>query len=310
MTIARAAPRALLASMLAFSLALACESKPLKSPAAGEGVAGVGGACEPTSCEDLGVTCGEVDDGCGVVLRCGDTCAQGGAGGGQGPCVAVEPTGTSPRTASRARSSGYSGTDDAYAGLFELACETAGECKAACEEAGGQQAMCEVSECLPNANGGQDCLPAPVWAKLENIRFENETPEEMTQLILVPGDYHDVLLIDQFELDLPPAAMILGIALELRRAGDEGVADESVRIIKDERVGEANRALPDVWSEDLTRVTYGGPDDLWGESWTAEELNAGGLGFAFSTAYTRAAGNTRAYVDSARVTVHYEVSCE
>lgn len=310
MTITRGVPYVLLASLLATFAALACESKPLKSLAAGEAMAGIGGACQPTSCADLGVTCGEIDDACGATLICGDPCAQGGAGGAQGPCEAVGPTNTPPGTARRARSDGYSGTTEAYATLFELTCADVSECVAACEDAGGQQAMCEASECLPNAEGGDDCLPAPVWTNLDNMRFEGELAEEMTQLILVPGDYHDVLRIDHFALDVPPTATILGITLELRHAGDDGVADESVRIAKKERVGEANRALPGIWSDDLTWVTYGGPEDLWGETWTAEELNADGFGFAFSTAYTRGAGNTRAYVDSARVTVHYEVACE
>jgi len=132
----------------------------------------------------------------------------------------------------------------------------------------------------------------------------------MTQLILVPGNYHDVLLVDHFQLEVPAAATILGITVEVHRAGDDGVADESVRIVKDGRGGESERALPEVWRRDLTWISYGGPDDLWGEDWTVDDLNAGEFGVAFSTAYTRTAGNTRAYVDTARVTVHYEVICD
>ena len=60
----------------------------------------------------------------------------------------------------------------------------------------------------------------------------------------------------------------------------------------------------------MTPVTYGGADDLWGEHWTPEAVNASDFGLAFSVAYTGAAGNTRAYVDTVRVKVHYEVTCE
>ena len=302
------AARFWLTLVLIVSVIVACESKPLRKLGSNEPSAGAGGGCEPTTCEALGVACGEVDDGCGVVLRCEHACAEGGAGGG-GSCAPVKATATPPRTARRARSTGYSGTPEAYASLFQLPCKDAGECVSACDEAGGEQAMCVASECLASPQGGQDCLPAPVWANLDNIQFEDEPAEQMTQLILVPGDYHDVLLIDHFQLEVPAAATILGITVEIRRAGDDGVADQSVRIVKAGQVGESARALPEVWSRDLTWIGYGGPDDLWGEEWTSENLNAADFGLAFSTAYTRAAGNTRAYVDTARVTVHYEVAC-
>ncbi|HKY41082.1 MAG TPA: hypothetical protein VJN18_34350 [Polyangiaceae bacterium] len=152
--------------------------------------------------------------------------------------------------------------------------------------------------------------PSHLFANLDNIQFEDEPVDQMTQIIVVPGDYHDVLLLDQFELEVPTGASILGLTVEIRRAGNDSVADDSVRIVKGGRVGEAERALAAVWSEDLTWVTYGGSEDLWGEDWTAENLTAADFGVAFSTSYTLAAGNTRAYVDAVKVTVRYEVSCD
>ncbi len=170
--------------------------------------------------------------------------------------------------------------------------------------------MCEASECLAAPEGGKDCLPAPVWANVDNIRFEDESAEQMTQLILVPSDYHDALLVDQFALDVPAGATVLGITVEIRRAADESVADDSMRIIKRGRTGYSERALPSAWNQDLAWISYGGSDDLWGEEWTPDDINAGDFGIAFSAAFTGAVGNTRAYVDAARVTVRYEISCE
>jgi len=105
----------------------------------------------------------------------------------------------------------------------------------------GNKPCARLRSVWPARKGGQDCLPAPVWANLDNIQFEDEPTEQMTQLILVPGNYHDVLLVDHFQLEVPAAATILGITVEVHRAGDDGVADESVRIVKGGRVGESDR---------------------------------------------------------------------
>lgn len=98
---------------------------------------------------------------------------------------------------------------------------------------------------------------------------------------------------DHFGLEVPAAATSLGIEEEICRAGDDGVAADSVRIVKGGRVVKSER-YP-LWSQDLTSISYGGPDDLWGEEWTPDDLHAADFGLASSMAYTPAAGNTRAY---------------
>lgn len=170
--------------------------------------------------------------------------------------------------------------------------------------------MCDASECLASPQGGRTCLPAPIWSSLDNLKFDGESLEQMTQIILVPGEYRDYLLADELAFEIPAAATILGVSVEIRRAGNDGVADDSVRIIKGGRIGQVERAQAGVWSQDLTSITYGGPDDLWGEQWTPEDVGADDFGVALATAYTRPAGNTRAYVDFVRVTVRYELVCE
>jgi hypothetical protein len=61
------------------------------------------------------------------------------------------------------------------------------------------------------------------------------------------------------------------------------VYDEKVRIIKGGTVGSTDRAVANAWQSTPTTTIYGGPSDLWGESWTAEDLNASTFGFAIST---------------------------
>ncbi len=277
---------------------------------AGSSSAGAGGACEPETCEEQGLDCGEVDDGCGRTIECGPACSAGAGGAGPDTCALgddiVEGT---PRTARRARSAGFSGTYADYAELYEMPCNDVSACTDACLERGGQQEMCEASECLPNGMSGNDCLPAPVWDGLESLQFEDASIFDMTQIILVNTTFRDTLLADQFKLEVPEGAEIRGVTVEIRRAGGDGVADHSLRIIKGGEVRDAERAQPQTWSEGPTWVSYGGADDLWGETWTPAQLNADDFGVALAVAYTQNVGNTRAYVDQIRVTVSY-VPCD
>ena len=303
--------RPLTITALTAALHLGCADGDGSFAGAADGnAAGAGGACEPMTCEDLDATCGELDDGCGKAIECGRACAAGGQGGGAGGSVeqcSSPVVASTPRTARRARSSGFSGTDEQYTELYGVSCEDISDCAMACSERGGAEAMCEASECLPNAMGESDCLPAPVWTNLAAIQFENASVFDMTQIILVNGAYRDVLVADELSLEIPMGGRIEGIVVEVLRAGDESIADDSVRIVRRGSIGTAERALPQTWLDEPAWVAYGSPDDLWGETWSPADVNSDDFGVALSAAYTSTAGNTRAYVDQVRVTVHYRL---
>lgn len=271
--------------------------------------AGAGGACDPRTCEELEFTCGEADDGCGTTLECGAPCSSGqGAAGGAGPVDCAEEILAAPvRYGRRARSSGFEGGDEDYVELFDLACTEAATCIDECTTRAGTDEMCAASECLPDAQGGSACVPPGIWGSLEGILAEDDSVLDMSQIVLTSTAYRDALLVDDFGLDVPEGAHIRGIAVEVRRAGDFSVVDDSVRLLKSgERAG-AERGTPDEWSEEPGWVSYGGEDDDWGESWSPADLNAEGFGVALSAQYTEAAGNTRAYVDQVRVTISYSL---
>ena len=124
----------LAALALWLGLVAGCEDDP-RAPS--PSMAGAGGACEPMTCADQGIDCGELDDGCGQMLQCGSECQGGQGGTGGASCEAVEPTSTPARTARRAVSTGFSGTSDDYSELYTVACETTDDCVQACEERGG-----------------------------------------------------------------------------------------------------------------------------------------------------------------------------
>ena len=63
---------------------------------------------------------------------------------------------------------------------------------------------------------------------------------------------------------------------------NEGIYDHRVRIIKGGAVGSTDKASGTAWPTSPAYTTYGGASDLWGETWTAEDINASTFGVAIS----------------------------
>lgn len=286
------------------------EDEAIRKPA-DVGDAGGSGECEPRTCEEIDVECGEIDDGCGRSIECGEPCTTGqGGGAGAGPLDCADEVLAAPaRNGRRANSSGFAAGDANYLELFDVACEDVATCVDACAERGGTEAMCEASECLPAAATGNTCVPAPIWGSLESIQVEDASVFDMTQIVLTTSPYQDLLLVDDFALDVPGRATIRGITVEVRRVGDASVADDAVRLFRAGQLVGADQGKPDVWSEEPEWVTYGGSDDTWGEAWSSADLRSDAFGVALSAQYSEDAGNTRAYIDQVRVTVSYSI-CE
>lgn len=117
-----------------------------------------------------------------------------------------------------------------------------------------------------------------------------------------------------FGFAIPAGAVIKGIEVSLERAGltsspGEVVADLSVRIVKAGAIGSFERASPDTWPPGplSDTATYGGPADLWGDTWTASDVNAADFGFAIAAYYAGAVSGVAA-IDSIEITVRY-ASC-
>jgi hypothetical protein len=212
----------------------------------------------------------------------------------------------------RARSSGFSGTDAQYGEMYDLACFSIDDCVEPCLERGGTETMCLAGECVDSTE--DYCLPATVWSNLSSLLAEGSDPyTDAAALVLVGTPYRDFLLIDDFKLEVPANAEIEGITATVRRAG--GGADEAfdfaVRLLKGGVMGESDRAQPTTWNgPPFENVDYGGPTDLWNETWTPADVNAADFGVALAAGYTQTAGNGRAYVDIVYVTVTYSLACE
>lgn len=265
--------------------------------------------CMAKTCEALGAECGEIDDGCGELLVCG-SCDEGLCGetaANKCGCDADVAVDTGPRHARAARSAGFSGTDDQYSELYDQQCSDATDCIAPCVDRGGTGEFCAQHVCIDSTD--DYCLPPTKWRGLSAALFEGTDIYDaaVTSLDTSNGAQHDRLIADDFKHEVPSNATIRGISVTIRHASD-GASDQVVRVIKGGIMGEADRAKPELWPVDLEAAEYGGPEDLWGEEWTPEDVNAADFGVA--VAALPASSGSRAYVDIIYTTVHYSLPCE
>lgn len=208
-----------------------------------------------------------------------------------------------------AHSAGYQGTLAAYSDLYNVACTSIDPCVSSCVAAGGTTESCTYgSECVHGTDRTY-CLPPTYWRYEDRATAADGETAEQT---LVKIAYQDPLLLRDFAVNLPADATIRGIAFDVLRGSDsQAVAvDFAVRVLRAGQATGDDKKRSTSWPSSLTYVTYGGPTDTWGVSWSAADVMSPQFGLSLAVAYTDTAGNARAYVDYARVSIYYTTGCQ
>lgn len=118
------------------------------------------------------------------------------------------------------------------------------------------------------------------------------------------GSPTQYLRATNFGFDIPAPAEIRGIEVLVDRRSVGGtITDARARIVKGGVTGSTDRALAGTWALVETVASYGSPTDLWGETWTAAEINDSGFGFALAVTDSF----DTAGVDAIRIVVHYSL---
>jgi hypothetical protein len=220
---------------------------------------------------------------------------------------------STPLTPRLAQSGGYSGTDSAYAALYNIGCQSVTDCVAPCVAAGGTSESCtRGSDCVAEGfDGGMQCLPPTYWSNLNGALSESNDTNNAATFVLVAGGYEDALNLTDFAIPIPDGAIVRGIQFSIRRNADSGLAvDQSVRVLRNGSPVGFDRRQTGAWPATLTYATYGGDSDLWGTTWTPADIRSSGFGVSITAHYTDVAGNDRAHIDSVRVTIHYTTGCD
>lgn len=165
-------------------------------------------------------------------------------------------------------------------------------------------ALAQLSE-GPNEPGAVFNDPAfgtPLWTDPANAQTSDNADASAA-----PGvNNTQYLHANNFGFAIPAPAVIVGIEVNIERRAATGLAlkDTRVRIVKNGVVGATERGdLVTLWPTVDTVKTYGSNSDLWGETWTASDINASNFGVVLSVNGTGDA----AFVDSITATVHYEL---
>lgn len=80
------------------------------------------------------------------------------------------------------------------------------------------------------------------------------------------------------------------------------VVDSNIRIIKGGVISATNNSFGDAWTNSDAYQAYTG---LWGETWTAADINASNFGVALSASYSGGIGSTTLNADHVRIYVLY-----
>jgi hypothetical protein len=112
-----------------------------------------------------------------------------------------------------------------------------------------------------------------------------------------------VLKITKFGQSVPVTAPISGIEVRVhRKATTTNVNDWIVQTVKGGVVGGTNLGQGSLikWDTDWEVAVYGGEGELWGRTWTPQDINSDGFGVAI-----QAEGSGTAQVDMVTVKVYY-----
>lgn len=117
------------------------------------------------------------------------------------------------------------------------------------------------------------------------------------------GMNSEYLKATNFGFAISAGATVNGIVAEIEKKSDSASVDDgAVRIVKGGTIGSTDKSSVSAWGAADAYSTYGASNDLWGETWTVDDINASTFGVAIQASTT---GMDNAYVDHIRITVHY-----
>jgi len=161
----------------------------------------------------------------------------------------------------------------------------------------------------PGTMADDDTVGTTTWTNPDNAKTSDNSYASATSPSHRIWRYSHYLKATNFGFAIPVGATINGIVVEIEKKSDDDIGgdltiDSEVKIVKsDSTIGAENKASGDDWPLSDTYSTYGAFDDLWNESWSAEDINNANFGIVLSTKWYEE--DIHAYVDHIRITVYY-----
>ncbi|HEY6330719.1 MAG TPA: hypothetical protein VI756_15390 [Blastocatellia bacterium] len=151
------------------------------------------------------------------------------------------------------------------------------------------------------------------WSDPGNITAQDGSLASSTLphgTVSIPTQSDDILATG-FGFTIPSTATIDGILVEVKEEGGGNVqtSPSGVYTTDDGGVSDFFAEDPeDTWPATLAWVSYGGPTDLWGTTWTPAQINSANFGAGISAENPATSGLAQiASIDAIRITVYYTV---
>jgi hypothetical protein len=161
-----------------------------------------------------------------------------------------------------------------------------------------------VGPTIAGTGADDSSLGTFVWNSPGNITADDGS-EAQSQA--TAGGTTTYLRASNFGFTIPAGATINGITAVIERRSalsTQEAKDQEVKIVKaDGTRGTTNKAIATVYPTTATTQSYGGAADLWGETWTATDINDSDFGFVLMCQRHDSSGVM--YVDYMSITIDY-----
>lgn len=113
-----------------------------------------------------------------------------------------------------------------------------------------------------------------------------------------------------FDFDIPQNATIEGITVDVFGVPSQNAAVRDCTIVlrrdNSNNVYGNNMAQPQPWNVNNPQHTYGGPTELWGETWIPDDINSPEFG-VYVKLYNPTNNSKDVFVDAVEITVTYSI---
>lgn len=169
------------------------------------------------------------------------------------------------------------------------------------------RAQCLVSGPMSGSITANDVSIGTIaWNNTGNITVSDGLKASSTALII--GDKTNYLVVKGFGFNITSPVSICGISVNIEKSASgllQIVKDHSVRLVKGGNITGSDKAQSISWSGTDVISTYGSNADLWGETWTASDINSPDFGVAISADLTSLSALPTANLDNITITVYY-----
>ncbi|MCB9232698.1 MAG: T9SS type A sorting domain-containing protein [Bacteroidia bacterium] len=142
------------------------------------------------------------------------------------------------------------------------------------------------------------------WANPNRVEISDD---DYAWAKMDPGDTTKYLMVRDFGFLIPAAASIVGIQSVVEKSAQLGAmaTDGSVRLMKAGVITGQDKATGVTWSK-LDQVSiYGGPADLWGQTWTPADIMDPGFGMVISASSYGGPNAQRVRIDYIGIIIYY-----